>query len=114
MTSEIAHCNVFQFDHFTLLFESISTQSNLRKYEVLSTETNRQDMWQAETRKRQTGKLAGGLYKVWISPNGAKFYSGTKAAAAGFKNEEQGTAGDETHGENASNVKGRRKRQKKA
>lgn len=43
-----------------------------------------QDSWKIEVRKRLSGKLKGNLYKVYISPKGAKFYSRSKAIEQGF------------------------------
>ena len=43
-----------------------------------------QDSWKIEVRKRLSGKLKGNLYKVYISPKGAKFYSRSKATEQGF------------------------------
>lgn len=40
-----------------------------------------------ETRKRLTGKQKGNTYKVFISKDGGKFYSLTKAKEQGFKDE---------------------------
>ncbi len=40
-----------------------------------------------EVRKRLSGKLMGNLYKVYVSPNDAKYYSLAKAVANGFKAE---------------------------
>ena len=40
-----------------------------------------------EVRKRLSGKLVGNLYKVYVSPNDAKYYSLAKAIANGFKAE---------------------------
>ena len=42
-----------------------TTSSNLRKYDVVHSQTQRQDNWQVETRRRKSGKMAGSLYKVW-------------------------------------------------
>ena len=36
-----------------------------------------------ETRKRMSGKLKGGLYKVYISPDSVKYYSLNKAISEG-------------------------------
>ena len=45
--------------------------------------TDSQDGWKIETRKRLSGKLKGGEYKVFISPCGTKYYSMAKAIAQG-------------------------------
>ena len=47
-----------------------------------------QDSWKIEVRKRLSGKLMGNLYKVYISPNGAKFYSRSKAIEQGFASDD--------------------------
>ena len=57
--------------------------SYLRKYEVI--DRSEQDGWTIETRKRMSGKLKGGTYKVFIEPSGVKHYSANKAKLAGFK-----------------------------
>ena len=80
----------------------------------MHTEKQRQDKWEVETRRRMAGKLAGGLYKVWTSPSGTKFYSLKKAVEAGFTDDE----GGEVDNKEVTAVKGGkgrgRKRQKKA
>ena len=88
-----------------------TTSSNLRKYDVVHSQTQRQDNWQVETRRRKSGKMAGSLYKVWTSPNGTKYYSQKKAMEAGFKDDGNDAPGNRGGG---SNGKGGRKRQKKA
>ena len=40
--------------------------------------------WTIEVRKRLKGKLAGGVYKVFISPTGVKHYSLSSAINGGF------------------------------
>ena len=61
-----------------------------------------------------SGKLAGGLYKVWTSPTGTKFYSLKKAVEAGFQDDEVGEF-DNKEVKAVKGGKGRgRKRQKKA
>ena len=58
---------------------------DLRKYEVVSV-VNGQDGWKIEERKRQSGKLLGQCYKVFISPTDVKYYSLAKAIKdGGFK-----------------------------
>ena len=57
--------------------------SYLRKYEVI--DRSEQDGWTIETRKRMSGKLKGGTYKVFIAPSGVKHYSLSKAREGGFK-----------------------------
>lgn len=55
-----------------------------RKFEVIEL-AGGQDGWKIETRKRLSGKLKGNTYKVFISPNDAKYYALTKAQENGFK-----------------------------
>ena len=59
-----------------------------------------QDGWKIEVRKRLTGKLKGQQYKVFIGPDGAKFYSLAKAISHGFNG--------------GSGLDGRKKKTKKA
>ena len=58
-------------------------QTSLRKYEVIELLEFPQE-WKVETRKRLSGKLKGGLYKVFINGEGRKFYSLTEAVKSGF------------------------------
>ena len=85
---------------------------NQRKYDVVHSETSRQDKWEVETRRRQSGKMKGSCYKVWTSPGGQKFYSLKKAIAAGFDNKSEGT-GDKNDDEGGKG-KGNPKRQRRA
>ena len=66
-------------DVFNFAWPSISRSLEfiqyLRKYEVIEQDQNRQDGWTVEVRKRKSGKLQGGVYKVFIDPKGVKFYS---------------------------------------
>lgn len=75
-------------DVFNFAWPSISRSLEfiqyLRKYEVIEQDQNRQDGWTVEVRKRKSGKLQGGVYKVFIDPKGVKFYSKTKAELAGM------------------------------
>ena len=55
----------------------------LRNFELVETVKLAQD-WQIQVRKRLSGKLAGNLYKVFVRPDGVKYYSLGKARAGGF------------------------------
>jgi hypothetical protein len=54
-----------------------------------------------------TGKLKGGLYKVFISPDGSKFYSAAKAIENGFSPSENldGRKSRKTKGQEAKKSK---------
>ena len=56
----------------------------LRNYELVETIALAQDGWKVEVRKRLSGKLAGNLYKVFVSSDGTKHYSMAKAVQGGF------------------------------
>lgn len=80
----------------------------------MRSETRRQDNWQVETRRRNSGKLAGSVYKVWTSPQGTKYYSLNKAKAAGFDAVEANPNTGEGSENPSRKANGSRKRQKKA
>ena len=65
---------------FFCLSNSVTTLT-LRKFEVVES-ISLQD-WKVETRKRMSGKLKGNLYKVYINPEGVKYYSLSKAIKEG-------------------------------
>ncbi|CAK9052667.1 unnamed protein product [Durusdinium trenchii] len=59
-------------------------ENNEKKEEPVANSKVTQDGWTVEVRKRKSGKLQGGVYKVFIDPKGVKFYSKTKAELAGM------------------------------
>lgn len=97
----------------TIYFTLNITGSNLRKYEVVHSETQRRDNWCVETRRRQSGKLAGSTYTVWTSPSGTKYYSKTKAIEAGFKDDRGEDVEGEKPKKKARTVRATTKRPKK-
>ena len=55
-----------------------------RQYQLVATVTFEQEGWNVQVRRRLKGKMAGKLYKVWVSPKGVQYYSMKEAVKNGF------------------------------
>ena len=77
-------CHKSQGCFCLLLFVHQTSVVELRKFEVIEL-ADAQDGWKIETRRRMSGKMKGQNYKVYISPDGTKYYSLTQACKNGFQ-----------------------------